>query len=72
MVPQIMESFTQALFLGQSQSVKNRNLSRLISNLNRLNCSSEFKTVFIVFQQCLLFYNGKKYPVRVYTVIFPV
>ena len=29
-------------------------------------------TVFIVFLQCLLFYNSKKYPVLVYPVIFPV
>ena len=57
--------------IEKSQPVKNRNLSRPIANLSRENWSSERK-VFIVFQQCLLFYNSKKYPVLVHPVIFPV
>jgi hypothetical protein len=45
-----------SLFSGKSQPAKNRNLSRLISNLSRLNCSSErnsvhfFLTVFTLLQ----------------------
>ncbi len=46
-------------------------LSRLIANLNRQNYSSE-RTLFIVFQQGLLFYNKKKYRIRMYPTIFPV
>jgi hypothetical protein len=46
--------------IKESQPVENRNLSRLIANLSRQIWSSE-RTVFIVFQQCLLFYNSKKY-----------
>jgi hypothetical protein len=53
-----------------SRAAKNRNLSLLISNLSRLGHVNA--TVFIVFQQCLLFFNSKKYPVLVYPVIFPV
>jgi hypothetical protein len=44
------------VIIKESQPVKNGNLSRLVANLNRQNWSSEL-TVFIVFQQCLLFYN---------------
>jgi hypothetical protein len=46
------------------QPVKNCCLRRLIANLSRQNLSSDL-TVFIVFQQCLLLYNSKKYPVLV-------
>jgi hypothetical protein len=54
---------------GQSQPAKNRNLIRLISNLIRVNWSSErnsvycFSTVFTLLQQ---------QEVLVYPVIFPV
>jgi hypothetical protein len=51
------------VIIGKSQPAKNRNLSQLISNLSRLNWSSERSSVYC-FQQCLLFfYNSEKYPV---------
>ena len=56
--------------IGESQPVKNRNLSRLIANLIWRNWSSEC-TVFIFFQ-LLLIYSSQKYPVLVYPIIFPV
>ena len=55
----------------ESQLAKNLNLSRLISNLSRLNGQVRNANVFIVFLQCLLFYKSKKYLVLVYPVIFP-
>jgi hypothetical protein len=44
------------VILGQSQWAKNRNLSRLISNLSGLNCSSKRNSVYS-FQQCFFFFN---------------
>ena len=43
----------------ESQPAKNRNLSRLISNLSRLNWSSERNCVYC-FSTLLLFFNSKK------------
>ncbi len=58
--------------LEESQSVKNRNLSRLIANLS-LQIGQANTTVFIVFQVlCLLILKSKKYPVLVYPVILLV
>jgi hypothetical protein len=36
----------RVVILGKSQPAKNRNLSRLISNLSRINWSSERNTVY--------------------------
>ncbi len=54
------EGWCRVVISGKSQTATNRNLIRLISNLSRLNWSSERNSVYC-FQQCLLFYNRKKY-----------
>ncbi len=64
-------SVTRLHILQESQPAKNRNLTRRISNLSRLNCQVS-ATVFIDSQRCWLFCNSKKYPVRVNPVIFLV
>lgn len=67
----VLVEFRVVIF-GESQPAKNRNVSRQISNLSRLNWSSErnsvycFSTVFTISQQAL------KYPILVYPVILPV
>ncbi len=46
--------------IEESQPVKNRDLSRIISNLSLQKVTA---TVFIVFQRCLLFSKSKNYHV---------